>query len=119
MSNANAAPGAACNPEAALERLGDDRELYRDVLVRFFADSPAALDRIGGAIEKQDGDELHRASHSYKGLAAMSGTDQLARTAAELEQLGRSNQFAAADDLFTRMKQELASAFAQLSSYYE
>lgn len=118
MSNADAASDAACNPEAALDRLGEDRELYRDVLVRFFADSPASLDRIGEAIENDDGDELHRASHSYKGLAAMSGTDQVARTAAELEQLGRSNQLAAASDLLARMKQELASARAELAPYY-
>jgi polar amino acid transport system substrate-binding protein len=109
----------ACDPEAALVRLGDDRDLYREVLERFFAESPAALGRIQSAITRRDAPELHRAAHSFKGLAAMSGSEQVARTAAELEQLGKVNQLDAVNGLFIRLEQELASARQELGPYYQ
>jgi HPt (histidine-containing phosphotransfer) domain-containing protein len=110
---------SACNPEAALVRLGDDRELYREVLERFFAEAPAAMLRIRGAIDKQDAPELHRAAHSFKGLAAMSGTEHVARTAAELEQFGKTNQFEQVNELFNRIQRELEVARHELAPYYQ
>ena len=110
---------AACNPQAALARLGDDRELYSEVLQRFFADAPSAVGRISAAIDASNGDALHRAAHSFKGLAAMAGTEEVSRLAAELEQLGRQNQFEAAPPLLARLEQELHSAQRELASYYQ
>ena len=51
-----------CDPQAALTRLGDDRELYREVLKRFFDDSPDSIDRIDQAIAGSNAQELHRAA---------------------------------------------------------
>ena len=108
-----------CDPQAALTRLGDDRDLYRDVLKRFFDDSPASIDRIDQAIANGTAEELHRAAHSYKGLAAMAGADQVASTSAELESLGRQNSFQDATLLLARLKEELQNARLQLASYYQ
>lgn len=120
MANVQTArSAAACNPEAALVRLGDDRELYREVLTRFFVDSPNSLVRMRAAIEKQDGDELHRAAHSYKGLAAMSGTEHVAASAAELEQIGKAHQLANASEILSRLEQELAAAREELIPFYQ
>src|SRR5687767_7330452 len=103
MREAQAASGEkACDPVAALARLGGDAELYREVLQRFFADSATSLERISAAIDHGSGDELHRAAHSYKGLALMSGTEEVARTALALEQLGRQGQLAEAPVLLVR-----------------
>jgi HPt (histidine-containing phosphotransfer) domain-containing protein len=112
-------PTNACDPHAALARLGDDRELYREVLLRFFDDSPASIARIDQAIAGSNGQELHRAAHSYKGLAAMAGAEQLASTSAELESLGRQSSFRDAGLLLSRMKAELENARMQLAPYYQ
>jgi HPt (histidine-containing phosphotransfer) domain-containing protein len=120
MANAQAAREVqkACDPVAALARLGGDAELYREVLERFFDTSPASLAKIAAAIDRQNGEELHRAAHSYKGLAAMAGTEDVARTAAALDQLGRQGQLEAAAALLHRMRQELALARAELTPYF-
>ena len=121
MADAQATGGgaSACNPEGALARLGDDAELYREVLERFFADSPVALARIATAIDQQRAEDLHRAAHSYKGLAAMSGTEQVARTAAELEQTGKLGRLEEAPALLARLRQELERARQELAPYYQ
>jgi HPt (histidine-containing phosphotransfer) domain-containing protein len=120
MTNAQAASDEkACDPAAALARLGGDEELYREVLQRFFADSPHSLARISAALDRGSGDELHRAAHSYKGLALMSGTEDIARTALALEQLGRQGQLAEAPPLLARLGQELERAQAELAPYYQ
>jgi HPt (histidine-containing phosphotransfer) domain-containing protein len=98
--------------------LGDDAELYREVLQRFFDESPQALSRIAAAIELEKAGDLHRAAHSYKGLAAMSGTEEVARTAAELEQIGKQGQLQEAPTLLTRLRQELERAQRELAPYY-
>lgn len=108
-----------CDPQAALTRLGDDRDLYREVLKRFFEDSPASIDKIDQAIAAESAEQLHRGAHSYKGLAAMAGADQVASTSAELESLGKQSSFQDAAPLVGRLKQELATARLELATYYQ
>lgn len=120
MGDAQAAGGGkACDPVAALARLGDDAELYREVLQRFFDGSASSFAKISAAIDRGSGDELHRAAHSYKGLALMSGTEDVARTAAELDQLGKHGQLASAPALLARMRQELELARVEMGLYYQ
>jgi HPt (histidine-containing phosphotransfer) domain-containing protein len=107
-----------CDPQAALARLGDDRELYREVLERFFADAPAALASISMAIDGQRASELHRTAHSFKGLAAVAGADEVTRIAAELEKLGREGNMDPAAALLERARQQLQRARMVLAPYF-
>lgn len=108
-----------CEPEAALARLGDDRQLYREVLDRFFADSPEALARIADAIAQDDGEQLHRAAHSFKGLAAMAGTVSVSQLAAQLEAVGKEGELIQAPHLLDQLRNELQKARTALASYME
>ncbi len=108
-----------CNPEAAVERLGGDADLYREVLTRFYADADNSVARLRRALETQNADEMHRAAHSFKGLAAMSGAERVARTAAELEQMGRNKQLEEAPPLVDRITIELQRSRLELAPHFE
>jgi HPt (histidine-containing phosphotransfer) domain-containing protein len=111
--------GPECDPQSALARLGDDHELYREVLQRFFTEAPGFLNRITAAIDPPRAEELHRAAHSFKGLAALAGADEVARTAAELEAQGKASRFDLAPELASRLGQQLQQAAKTLSPHYE
>jgi HPt (histidine-containing phosphotransfer) domain-containing protein len=108
-----------CDPRAALLRLGDDEELYREVLQRFFNDAPGFVQRIWHAIQQQRSEELHRAAHSFKGLAAMAGAENVARTAAELEGLGKAGRLDESPEFAQRLQRDLEQARVQLAPYYQ
>jgi HPt (histidine-containing phosphotransfer) domain-containing protein len=111
--------GAGCDPHAALARLGDDADLYREVLERFFNDAPNFLERMIQARESQRSDELHRAAHSFKGLAAMAGAEEVARTAAELEAQGKGSRFDEASESLSRLRQQIHAAATILAPHYK
>ncbi len=113
------AGGGGCDPQSALTRLGDDRELYREVLQRFFAEAGDFVGRIASAAEGSRSEDLHRSAHSFKGLAAMAGAEEAARIAAQLEALGKANQFDGASELVAHLQRELKSAQTLLAPYYE
>ncbi len=56
--------------DAALERLGGDRDLLRHMVRLFFEDFPELLDRIDTMAEQNEPAEVQRAAHSLKGLCA-------------------------------------------------
>src|SRR5687767_4227963 len=113
------AGGGGCDPQSALMRLGDDRDLYREVLQRFFAEAAGFVDRISAAADTSRAEDLHRSAHSFKGLAAMAGAEEAARIAADLEALGKAKQFDGAPELVARLQRELQSARTLLAPYFE
>lgn len=56
--------------DAALKRLGGDRELLSHMVRLFFEDSPGLLDRIDEMIDRNQPADVQRAAHSLKGLCA-------------------------------------------------
>ena len=75
---------------AALDRVGDDRELLHDVAQLFIGDYPNCLAEIRAAIDAQDAAKLEREAHTLKGSVANFGAAASVEAALHLEQLGRS-----------------------------
>jgi HPt (histidine-containing phosphotransfer) domain-containing protein len=107
-----------CEIEAAIDRLGGDVELYRDLVDRFLDDSAGTRRQIELAIESGDGAKLHGASHSLKGLAASCGATAAAEALAELESLGRTNDLAAVPRSWTRFQAEMKRTAQVLAPYH-
>lgn len=91
--------------EAALTRLGGDRELLHDMLEFFTEDVPPLLQQIRTSLGEQDADQLERAAHSLKGLLAnFDAGGQVVSMAAELQEQGSKGNFQSAAKLIPRLE---------------
>jgi PAS domain S-box-containing protein len=98
---------AVFNEEAALAHTGGDRRLLKEVIAVFRSTRAASLRRINTAIRRRDGDGLRLAAHAIKGPIATVGSAVGREVAAELEQMGRSDQFQQAPAAYQRLSDHL------------
>src|SRR5437016_3103826 len=78
------------NRAIALERVGGDEELLREIAGLFLEDYPSLITQIEQAVANNDAHNLERAAHSLKGSIANFGSDPAYQASLELEQIGRS-----------------------------
>ncbi|HEV3006907.1 MAG TPA: Hpt domain-containing protein [Pirellulales bacterium] len=112
----------ACQPAAAIERMGGLSDLYAVILGRFLDDSAGTYTRLCAAVAREDGsvvyqEAVHYLAHSFKGLAAMCGADRVAEAAAALETAGRAGQTREFATLLARIEVELSVARELLAPY--
>jgi HPt (histidine-containing phosphotransfer) domain-containing protein/nitrogen-specific signal transduction histidine kinase/CheY-like chemotaxis protein len=104
--------------EAAIERLGGDEQLYRELVQCFLDDTSEMIPKIRRAIHEVDAENLHRAAHSLKGLAASCGAVGVAEAAACLERLGREKQMGATAPAWAALEAALAASRRDLARFY-
>jgi two-component system, sensor histidine kinase and response regulator len=78
------------NRSIALERVGGDEELLREIAGLFLEDYPNLMTQIQQAVGNHDAHALERAAHSLKGSLSNFGSDAAYQASFELEQIGRS-----------------------------
>jgi two-component system, sensor histidine kinase and response regulator len=98
---------AIFDQQAALAYTGQDRRLLKQVVSMFRSDYRSSLRRIEQALRQQDGEALRMAAHALKGAIATVGSPAGREAAAELEQAGRSGNFAGADHAFANLRERL------------
>jgi HPt (histidine-containing phosphotransfer) domain-containing protein/CheY-like chemotaxis protein len=106
-----------CEPKEAIARLGGDDELYGEVVRRFRDEGPKVLQTLRRHLESGNADVLHRAAHSFKGLAAMSGAAAVALQAAEIERLGRQGDLQQVEPLLNTLAAAIQQANVELATY--
>jgi len=99
MSEFSGAELPAWNPEAALERMDQDRELLSEMLALFMDELPSRLGAISDAIQSGDPEALAAAAHALKGSAAAVAAEALSARCAELERMGRFNSVSRAAEV--------------------
>jgi HPt (histidine-containing phosphotransfer) domain-containing protein len=80
----------------------------------FLEDSPGHLSAIAEAISRCDAGALEHAAHRLRGSSAALGAIRLANYCGQLEQLGRGNTTAGAEQSFARIDAELTLVKAAL-----
>lgn len=83
----------------ALERVGGDLDLLRELVELFRSDYPRLLAEISEACNRGDARWLQRTAHALKGSVGIFGSRAVVEAAAQLEILGQSAQLAAAPAL--------------------
>ncbi|MCA9187049.1 MAG: PAS domain S-box protein [Pirellulaceae bacterium] len=78
---------ACIDLDAALDRLGGDRNLLAESIGIFLDDYPELLSRLTTSLEQGNEAELRRAAHSLRGLAASFNATHAMHLAAKLEGL--------------------------------
>ena len=94
--------------DAALESVGGDEAMLRELAEMFFAECPKLMQQIREHIASADSPELRRAAHTLKGSAHVFGAEAAAEAAHRLEEIGREAAFADAAEALALLEDEVA-----------
>ena len=105
--------------EEALERLAGSTQLFADMAAHFVKDAPAFLETIRTHAQSThtrggEADEVRRAAHSLKGLAATIGARLQEELARKIE-----HDPNAAEETLAALEENLASLRPALQAYVE
>ena len=103
-------PKAIMDLTELLERVENDRELIRDLLLIFKEEFPGHLRALRDAVDSMDGKKVAAEAHSMKGMLSNLAAGSAASAAARLEQLGRNqevSEFQEACASFENLSKEL------------
>ncbi len=112
-------PADAFDLAGALDRLGGDQELLRELVQFFLEDSPGLLDRLRDGLGAGHAQSVERAAHSLKGLAANFGATRAIDLAASIERLGRDGDLGGASQRFPELQTEIELLQQALAKYYQ
>jgi PAS domain S-box-containing protein len=91
----------------ALHRLGEDRQLLRELAEVFLGECPSLLDTIRNAIANGDAVRLRIAAHSLKGAIDNFVAQAAYQSALRLEMIGRDGNLAEAEQACTKLLTEI------------
>ena len=105
------APTADFDVDGALERIGADADLYRELLNAFMTEITQMADRLDALVQAQDWPAVHRLMHSLKGNASTVGAVALENIARAAEQASEgSAQGFVPGNFCTQVREALALA---------
>jgi HPt (histidine-containing phosphotransfer) domain-containing protein len=108
-----------CNLNAALARLGGDRELLAALIEVFLEDGPPLMKRLESAFDSGDRPALHHAAHHLRGLASNFDADDVTEPALCIEKLAssRADFDSEADASLEQLDSAVARLTAELRNY--
>jgi HPt (histidine-containing phosphotransfer) domain-containing protein len=95
------------NWEAALEYVGGDERLLREVLSIFVEECPRWLAELDRHIAAGDPNGVRLVAHKLKGALLNLGVEGPGALAAGIEALGRGRSLAGVDTILVRLREEL------------
>jgi two-component system sensor histidine kinase/response regulator len=104
--------------QEALDRVGGDVVLLRELVGVFLADCPRLWHDIEDALSRGDARNLSRAAHTLKGAVATFGAKSVRSAAEQLERLGDTGDLTGAENLAARLENELQRLKPVLSSEF-
>ena len=96
------------NKTEALDRIGGDEELLRDLCHIFLEESPKLLQKLQQAVAEGDSDGVMRAAHSLKGESSYLGAGGTSQAARQLEEMGRNHDLSHASNTLAVLEREVA-----------
>jgi HPt (histidine-containing phosphotransfer) domain-containing protein len=98
----------------ALERLGGDEELLRELCQIFLDESPKLLNQLREAIHESDSAGVMRAAHGLKGELGYLGAAKATQAARELEDMGHEKNLSRADEVFVVLDEAFSALHTAL-----
>jgi HPt (histidine-containing phosphotransfer) domain-containing protein len=109
--------GSVLDADAALARLGGDRQLYTEMAGFFFEDAPPLMDRLRSAAAKQDAAAVRMNAHALKGLVAGCGGTRATNAAQKVETAGQQADLKNITALVQSLDDELKQLTQALRAY--
>jgi len=104
----------AWNLPELLERVDNDQELLRDLLIIFKEDFPLTMSSLESAVAAGDLKNSAMLSHTLKGMLSSLGAVRTAAAAARLEVLASTGETASVKGALDALKREAASLLPEL-----
>jgi len=102
--------------ESSLHRMGDDKELFQEMIGLLESDAPSLLDTLQRARQAGDHANVQRAAHTLKGLAANFGAERAVGAAADVERLAKAHQESGMDVAVQKLGGALTELISALAS---
>jgi HPt (histidine-containing phosphotransfer) domain-containing protein len=102
---------------AALKRVGNDRECFAHMTEFFFEDYPAIVDRLHQALDNRNAQGVGYAAHSLKGLVANFDANDLVHLAALIEKAASDGDLKAARTSSDALETGISRLHEALVSY--
>ena len=100
----------------ALERMGGDAELLKDVLRLFTEHAPRWLEEAQLALHADDGKTLKRLAHTVKNAADNLGARSIVNLAQSLEEQAEKSDLTSLDELLTTISEEVERLLLEISA---
>lgn len=110
-------PARAFDEAAALDRVGGDRELFKELMELYRTESPQWLADMRGAIQRGDIAALRRGVHSLKGEVGVFGAADAVEAAQRLEQMCAQSDLTHASEAWAALEVALGCLMAELDRY--
>jgi CheY-like chemotaxis protein len=100
----------------ALNRVGGDVELLKEVVELFLDDYPSTFEKIRAAVASRDATALEHHAHSLKGSVSTFGANRAFEAAFTLEKQGRGGDLTGAQEGLAQLEQALQALHPELVS---
>ncbi len=107
------------DPVHLKENAGDEPDLIRELIDIFDEESPDLMVQIDDALEKEDTEALHAATHSLKGMIGPYGARDAFDKSEQVNDLARSGDLAGARDALPELRNAIEELREALRSYRE
>src|SRR5947209_4221879 len=107
------------NRDEALERVGDDLDLLKEIAQMFLDECDTMVSAVEVAVAASDAAAVERSAHALKGCVSNFGAEQSFNAAFELEKLGRAKQLATAPAACNRLKAAIDALCPELEALIE
>lgn len=107
---------AKLDKAVALERLGGDEELLKEVAALFLDEYPALMAQIKVAVAAHNANQLERAAHSLKGSVSNFGSEAAWQAAYEMEKMGRANDLTKSEAAYSHLSSVMQAIHPELSA---
>ncbi len=91
----------------ALQRVGGDHELLRELVAVYLDEYPRWLTELHGVVARQEAIGLQRLAHTIKGCMGQFGAEAAFSAAQRLEMMGREGRLAGAEEACAVLEMEL------------
>jgi len=103
--------------ETALERVGGDEHLLKEIGALFLQEFPPAIAALRSAVAERDPKRIERKAHSLKGSVSTFGSGVAFEATLELEMQGRSGDLSEVDSNLERAELSLARLCNELQRF--
>jgi PAS domain S-box-containing protein len=102
------------NIKTGLSRVGGNKKLYRDLLIKFHRDNHDITDQIQKALEDKDNELAQRLAHTIKGVAGNIGAGDLQMAGEVVEMKIKNGEIKGLKDPIQVLKEKLGTALEGL-----
>ncbi len=98
----------------ALNIIGGDEDLLRDIVEIFITDIPQQISEIKEAVNSCNADALQESSHKLKGAVSNFGEIATFKTAFKLETMGKENRLENVEQVYDTLVKDVESLVNEL-----